>query len=39
MKDYVNNLKPELIIVDEKGTLSIKHNISPWSILLIEKIN
>nr|WP_299073700.1 hypothetical protein [uncultured Allomuricauda sp.] len=39
MKDYANKMKTEFVKVDDNGNLSITHEISPWSLVLIEQIN
>jgi len=39
MKDVANSLKTEIIVADDKGNLSYKHTITPWSLVLIEQIN
>ncbi len=39
MKDYANNLKTEVITVNNKGELTIDRELSPWSLVLIEQIN
>lgn len=39
MKKAANALKTELVSADKDGNLSIKHEITPWSLVLIEQIN
>jgi len=39
MKAYADAMKTEFVKADEKGDLSIKHEITPWSLVLIEQIN
>lgn len=39
MKQYAENLKTEMITADNKGTIKINRELSPWSLVLIEQIN
>jgi xylan 1,4-beta-xylosidase len=39
MKDFANSLKTEIVSADDKGNLSIEHELTPWSVMLIEQIN
>lgn len=39
MKAYANKMKAEYTTVNDKGVLSIKHEIKPWSLILIKQIN
>lgn len=39
MKKAANALKTEVVSADKDGNLIIKHEITPWSLVLIEQIN
>ncbi|XMO85403.1 hypothetical protein AAFN75_11450 [Algibacter sp. AS12] len=39
MKAYANSMKTEHVKADKNGNLSIKHNITPWSLVLIKQVN
>lgn len=39
MKKAANALKTEVVSADKDGNLVIKHEITPWSLVLIEQIN
>ncbi|ANW97423.1 glycoside hydrolase [Wenyingzhuangia fucanilytica] len=39
MKAYANTMKTEYVKVDKKGVLTINHEITPWSVVLIKQIN
>ncbi|MBJ2175928.1 hypothetical protein JBL43_16860 [Aureibaculum sp. A20] len=39
MKDYANTMKKEFVKADKNGVLTIKHSITPWSLVLIKQVN
>lgn len=39
MKDYAENLRTETFTADANGNLTINHELTPWSVVLIEQIN
>lgn len=39
MKEAANNLKTDIIIVGDDGELHIDHELTPWSLMLIEQVN
>jgi xylan 1,4-beta-xylosidase len=39
MKAYANSMKTEYVTVDDKGVLAIKHEITPWSLVLIKQVD
>ncbi|MEI6865255.1 hypothetical protein [Flavicella sp.] len=39
MKKEANNLKTWVALVDETGNLIIDHELTPWSVMLIEQVN
>ncbi|MFR9621008.1 MAG: glycoside hydrolase [Rikenellaceae bacterium] len=39
MKQYANNLRTTTVVADKRGVCEISHEITPWSIVLIEQID
>ncbi|MCG1037426.1 GH39 family glycosyl hydrolase [Polaribacter sargassicola] len=39
MKEYANTMKTTYVKADKKGVLTINHQITPWSLVLIEQVN
>ncbi|KAA5825219.1 glycoside hydrolase [Algibacter amylolyticus] len=39
MKTYANTMKTEHVKADVNGSLTIKHEITPWSLVLIKQVN
>ncbi len=39
MKEYAENLRTEVFVADKDGKLTIKHDLTPWSVVLIEQVN
>lgn len=39
MKEYANTMKTDYIKADKNGVLKVKHEITPWSLVLIKQIN
>ncbi len=39
MKDYAENLRTITLVADENGSLTIDHELTPWSVVLIEQVN
>ncbi|WP_117882396.1 GH39 family glycosyl hydrolase [Aureibaculum luteum] len=39
MKDYANTMKKEFVKANKNGVLTIKHSITPWSLVLIKQVN
>ncbi|WP_205860179.1 hypothetical protein [Polaribacter sp. 20A6] len=39
MKEYANTMKTSYVKADKNGVLTIDHQITPWSLVLIQQIN
>jgi len=39
MKEYANTMKTSYVKADKNGVLTINHQITPWSLVLIEQVN
>ena len=39
MKAYANTMKTDYLKADKNGVLHVNHEITPWSVVLIEQIN